>query len=148
MRLVIDHISPVCQGGGNNLENLITACEDCNSGKGGKTIAQSAPTEQDRLRILQEHQEQMAVLQATIEAERLRDELRQRICNYFCEAFNREEMDKGTLSVISSYVNDFGAAVVYDWIDRARVHLPNHAPDTQIGRYISGIRRKCLEENK
>lgn len=31
--LQIDHIVPKSKGGGNNLDNLITACQDCNLGK-------------------------------------------------------------------------------------------------------------------
>lgn len=33
--LVIDHATPVCAGGTNDPENLITACESCNQGKAG-----------------------------------------------------------------------------------------------------------------
>lgn len=33
--LECDHIVPVCKGGKNDIDNLITACFDCNRGKGG-----------------------------------------------------------------------------------------------------------------
>jgi len=33
-----DHIEPVSKGGANHLENLITACVDCNIGKGAKRL--------------------------------------------------------------------------------------------------------------
>jgi len=36
--IVIDHIIPVSKDGENNLDNLITACEYCNSGKGDKYL--------------------------------------------------------------------------------------------------------------
>lgn len=39
--LTIDHIVPLCQGGRNTWENLITACTDCNGKKGGKTPEQA-----------------------------------------------------------------------------------------------------------
>lgn len=32
--LVVDHVHPVVLGGRNNIDNLITACEPCNQGKG------------------------------------------------------------------------------------------------------------------
>ena len=32
-RLVIDHKHPICAGGDNSLDNLVTACEPCNQGK-------------------------------------------------------------------------------------------------------------------
>lgn len=34
VRLVVDHIVPVAEGGSNDLENLVTACFECNAGKG------------------------------------------------------------------------------------------------------------------
>jgi hypothetical protein len=36
--LHVDHIHPVCEGGDNNIVNLITACVECNSGKRGKRL--------------------------------------------------------------------------------------------------------------
>lgn len=38
VELVIDHIVPLCKGGTNDINNLITACQDCNLGKGTMTI--------------------------------------------------------------------------------------------------------------
>ena len=36
--LEIDHIMPVCKGGKNNIDNLITSCFDCNRGKSGNEL--------------------------------------------------------------------------------------------------------------
>lgn len=33
-----DHIHPVAKGGGNEMDNLITACEECNLGKGANVL--------------------------------------------------------------------------------------------------------------
>lgn len=33
----IDHVIPVSLGGGNNLENLVVSCRDCNLAKGART---------------------------------------------------------------------------------------------------------------
>ena len=38
--LVVDHITPVCEGGDTSPENLITACETCNQGKAGVLLGQ------------------------------------------------------------------------------------------------------------
>lgn len=38
VQLEIDHVIPVCDGGDNSIENLVSACQDCNRGKGGKTF--------------------------------------------------------------------------------------------------------------
>ena len=38
-----DHIIPVSDGGKDTLDNLITACEPCNSGKGSRSIGAAQP---------------------------------------------------------------------------------------------------------
>ena len=36
--LHVDHVKPVADGGGNELANLVTACEDCNLGKSDRRL--------------------------------------------------------------------------------------------------------------
>lgn len=36
--LEVDHIIPVCKGGTNSIDNLISACFDCNRGKSGNEL--------------------------------------------------------------------------------------------------------------
>lgn len=38
--LHVDHIHPVVLGGGNDVANLITSCEDCNIGKGAEPLCE------------------------------------------------------------------------------------------------------------
>lgn len=38
--LHVDHIIPVIEGGGNEDDNLVTACSDCNLGKGRRQLEQ------------------------------------------------------------------------------------------------------------
>jgi hypothetical protein len=38
IKLVVDHIIPVSEGGKTIFDNLITACEECNSGKSNKLL--------------------------------------------------------------------------------------------------------------
>lgn len=37
--LHIDHVFPVSKGGTSAIENLVTACRDCNIGKGARVLA-------------------------------------------------------------------------------------------------------------
>jgi hypothetical protein len=37
---VPDHVTPKCQGGTNDIDNLVPACWSCNSAKNGKTLEQ------------------------------------------------------------------------------------------------------------
>jgi len=40
VKLVIDHLIPVAHGGTDDFNNLVTSCEECNSGKSAKLIEQ------------------------------------------------------------------------------------------------------------
>lgn len=39
--LNVDHIYPVSKGGNNEIMNLVTSCEDCNSGKSDKLLKEA-----------------------------------------------------------------------------------------------------------
>lgn len=49
-RLEIDHRVPVCDGGGDEIDNLTAACQPCNAGKSGNPL-QRVITEEDLLAI-------------------------------------------------------------------------------------------------
>lgn len=48
--LHVDHIMPVSSGGSNKITNLITACSDCNSGKGARLISDTVEVNRTCLR--------------------------------------------------------------------------------------------------
>lgn len=39
-RLEVDHVVPVSKGGGDDMDNLVTACRECNSGKRAHVIGE------------------------------------------------------------------------------------------------------------
>jgi hypothetical protein len=69
--LVVDHLVPVVDGGASTLDNLITACEPCNQGKGARTLGQVAPpTDADLLYL--------SVQQEVVEMRRYQAAIRER----------------------------------------------------------------------
>ena len=62
--LEIDHIKPVAEGGKNTLLNLITACRDCNRGKGKNKLNDNAEVKKQKveLDLLNEKRLQMEML--------------------------------------------------------------------------------------
>lgn len=52
VKLHVDHIISVADGGKNNIDNLITACQDCNLGKTGKSLGFGGLPVVDRYSIL------------------------------------------------------------------------------------------------
>lgn len=57
--LEIDHIHPVSEGGGNSIDNLITACFDCNRGKSNSLLGNVPPSLEERSILLREKQDQI-----------------------------------------------------------------------------------------
>lgn len=62
--LEVDHITPVAEGGGNDMTNLITSCRDCNRGKGKTRISDDAALkkQQQAIKELAEKREQMSLM--------------------------------------------------------------------------------------
>lgn len=62
--LVIDHIKPVASGGGNEIMNLITACQGCNSGKGPRELSDDSAVAKQRRQLeeLNQRREQLEML--------------------------------------------------------------------------------------
>ena len=59
--LNVDHINPVSKGGENEILNLITACEDCNSGKSDRLLSDDSVMAKQRAQLeqLNERREQL-----------------------------------------------------------------------------------------
>lgn len=57
--LEIDHINPVCLGGDNDIDNLITSCFDCNRGKSGESLSNIPTKMSDKASAIKESEEQI-----------------------------------------------------------------------------------------
>lgn len=57
--LEIDHIIPVKDGGGNEVDNLLTSCFDCNRGKGTRSLEVSPDTLEQKRLVIEEKREQL-----------------------------------------------------------------------------------------
>lgn len=140
VKLVIDHVIPVCEGGSGDPENLVTSCEPCNQGKGGRPLVDSPLSEERRLAMIQEARERKESAQYVTEIKRLREESFQDLINYWCDAFDEKEVQTRTIKTIFSYLEEHGAETVFKWIDIASSRL-SRTSDSSRGKYISGIRR-------
>ncbi len=57
--LHVDHIRPVAEGGTNEIDNLITACQPCNSGKGAIPLEAVPDSLTKRKAAIEEREEQI-----------------------------------------------------------------------------------------
>jgi hypothetical protein len=62
--LHVDHIRPVAGGGGNDILNLITACQDCNGGKGARRLDDGSEVQKQHAQFaeLQARREQIEMM--------------------------------------------------------------------------------------
>lgn len=62
--LQVDHIDPVTEGGTNDIMNLITACRECNLGKGARRISDDATIRKEKQQLdeLNERREQLEMM--------------------------------------------------------------------------------------
>lgn len=70
--LEVDHIIPVCEGGENDEDNLVTACFDCNRGKAGNKLDSIPNQITDKLIIQKEKQDQLAKYHKFLEEDNAR----------------------------------------------------------------------------
>ena len=145
-KLVVDHIHPVCQGGTNDPANLITACEPCNQGKGGKTIIQTVPTATDELRLIQEYREQEELAQLTKATAKARADVRQQVCNYYCDLTGEEEINRQQLSTLVNILEDVGPDDLMRWMDIA--YRNTGRAGMNLVRYVCGIRKNSKEDEE
>jgi hypothetical protein len=72
--LEVDHIHPVSQGGKNTLDNLITACFDCNRGKGAGLLSSLPESVAEKAALMAEKLEQLKAFERLIKAKRKHEE--------------------------------------------------------------------------
>lgn len=152
VELVIDHLIPVSKGGTNDQENLITACVECNQGKADTIISQAAPTEEDRLRMAQELNEQRRAAERAVEISQAIQKRRDAMVSFWCGLTGKSTIDRRTAVTVFSYVQRHGEETVYPWIETAYSACAGTCAadfiDANMGRYVSGIRRMVLEEEE
>jgi hypothetical protein len=70
--LECDHIVPVAEGGVNDLDNLVTACFDCNRGKGAVSLSVAPQSLSEKAALVAEREEQLRGYAQVMEAKRQR----------------------------------------------------------------------------
>ena len=114
--LNVDHIMPVAKGGTNDIFNLITACESCNSGKSDRTLDDSTVIAKQKKQLddLNERREQIEMMMEwQRELSNLDEEATVNATNFFEELldYDRDVSPKG-YAMVREWVKKFGLAEV------------------------------------
>ncbi|MDX9715516.1 MAG: HNH endonuclease [Dissulfurispiraceae bacterium] len=86
--LQIDHIKAVAKGGTNDIMNLVTSCESCNSGKSDKLLSDDAAINRSRTQLeeLQERREQLEMMMKWQEGLKdLKESAIEKLCEHWHE---------------------------------------------------------------
>lgn len=72
--LQVDHIHPVSKGGTSAMENMVTACQSCNSGKGAGLLADASQPMKQAMADAKERAAQMREYEAWLQEQRQAEE--------------------------------------------------------------------------
>jgi len=147
VKLVVDHLIPVSQGGTNEQENLITSCEECNQGKAAKTIEEIVPAKHDRFAELQKYREQLDEAKMAAEIIGIREQLHENLAKLISQCTGDDYVDKRTLSILTHFVRLYGWMKVADWVAIAKDRVRT-VSDYNICKYVCGIRKRQVERGE
>lgn len=120
-----DHIHPVAEGGSNDMDNLVTACEACNQGKSDVLLSEVPQSLQARALEVAEREAQIAGYEAIMR------ERRQRLANdadevlgAFCEFYNRDGIPWKDFASIKRFVDQLGLDAVLSAAEIGNAKFP------------------------
>jgi hypothetical protein len=135
--LHVDHINPVVLGGGNEMDNLITACSTCNLGKAAVPLNSVPRSLAEKAREAEEREAQLRGYQQVLESarERLEDEawrVAEDLSPGASEGYSRDR-----LNGITHFVDKLGVHSVLEASAIARSKYPHSEP--KAFKYFCGI---------
>ena len=146
IKLHVDHVLPASKGGSDELDNLVTACQDCNLGKAAKLLDDRAPipdvTDQlaelrKRRETLKEYAEENAMVRRDVEFVR----------DYWFTVWGVDEMPRSAVpwqSTLTSYVSSLGREAVCDAMEIAGRKF--RYPSNSSACYLAGVLKGKLAE--
>lgn len=150
--LEVDHIHPVSLGGTDDEFNLVTACFDCNRGKGARALT-SMPDATHRTEKRQEALDQLEAYNAIVMAEREQlEEAHNRVLNHwFIEGGKSSDffIEDGFMRSVRMFLRRLPEDEVIDAIDIAYSRRPlssNHEYVTF--KYFCGVCWNKIRDEK
>ncbi len=127
--LEVDHILAVASGGGDDMDNLVTACLPCNRGKSANPLMVAPQSLADKAAEIAEREEQLRGYSAVIEARRERIE---------ADTWRAIEHWQGPVDSVPRDV----FSSIKKFVDRLGVHEVLDAVDIMHGARVRGVRHQ------
>lgn len=123
--LHVDHIVAVANGGGNDMDNLVTACLPCNIGKGAKPLDVVPQALADKAAEVAEREAQLKGYQDILEAKRDRiEDEKWRVAEELEPGSSKSGMHRSKLASIRIFIDRLGVHEVLDAAEIARARYP------------------------
>jgi hypothetical protein len=134
--LHVDHISPVALGGKNNIDNLVTACQPCNLGKGARSLGVVPQSLAEKAKETAEREEQLACYQQILEAKRLRieNEVWRVLRLLFGQSCTEVASDEH--GSVKRFIERLG---VHEVLDAADIAMGSRVSTYKLFRYFCGV---------
>jgi len=107
--LHVDHIDPVALGGSNHIDNLITSCQPCNSGKSATPLSDIPQSLQDKAELIIEREAQIKGFQRVMndKKQRIEDEADE-VCEIY-ECFHKGfTLNEKAMITVRKFVDALG----------------------------------------
>jgi hypothetical protein len=105
--LECDHIHPVSKGGNDEIDNLITACHDCNRGKGAGLLSDIPKSVSERAAEIREREDQIQEFNALMKERRERvEEEAYQVLDLMCETYDRDGIPRADFLSIKRFLEN------------------------------------------
>lgn len=135
--LHVDHIVPVAGGGTNDEDNLITACDHCNFGKGARPLSDIPKSLNQKAADVAECEEQIRGYAEVMQAKRERIENDCKIvARMFADQYVRDDIRPEWFSSIKRFIKQLG---LDETIEAMEIALSRDATEYQCFKYFCGV---------
>lgn len=145
--LHVDHIMPVKAGGGNDIDNLTTACDACNFGKGANELTNVPLTVKEKTEILREKEEQIVAFNTLIHSkmERL-EETAWIVAEVFMDFWGDTSIRKDKFASIKKFCEQLDLGTLCEAANMALSRLGHRK--RQAFSYFCGICWRLIKEGR
>lgn len=111
--LELDHIDPVANGGNNEIDNLITACFDCNRGKSDRLLTSIPQSVNEKAEVLAEREEQLIAYQGIIRQRQARLQIEiDQVSDIYTEFVPEYELSATARMTVQRFIERLGVIEV------------------------------------
>lgn len=145
--LHVDHITPIAKGGGNEADNLITACSICNAGKAARLLSSIPQSLKEKSEEVIERELQIKGYSEIMRLKRDRIENDAwEVTNIFLQHFRRDGIRKDYFQSIKRFIEALGDD---ECIEAMKIAVANKPYSENIAfRYFCGVCWKKIRDKE